>query len=142
MLGVAGLPAAPQFANVGYVFGNQWNLKPEPGKTWSVGFDLTPRQTPGLDVSSTFYKINSNEIFGPPLFPEALLNPSDDPLYPSYIDPVSNPDYAPGMQPFLNAVGIYGIVTPAERCTTNIGSVTEQGIDMDVKYYKETPFGL
>ncbi|MDA8247541.1 MAG: TonB-dependent receptor [Rhodospirillales bacterium] len=155
-----GNPAIPQFANVGYVFGDQSNLKPETAKTWSLGFDLTPRQTPGLDVSSTFYDINySNEIFGPPLFPEALLNPADYQLYKSYIHPVSNPancsasnpDYAPGMQPFLNAVGIYGIVTPAELCTTNlwidgrttnIGSMTEQGVDMDVKYHKETPFGL
>lgn len=59
-------------------------------------------------------------------------------------------DYDPALQPFINAVGIYGIVTPAQLCgiqvwidgrNTNIGTMTEAGVDMNLKYRTRNVLG-
>lgn len=158
---IAGFSPVPglTLSNVGLVIGDQPNLKPETAHTWSAGFDLTPHWVPSLEVSTTYYHIQySNEIFGPPVFPGTLLNPATYQLYSAYVHPVHNPadctgshpDYDPALQPFINAVGIYGIVTPAQLCdiqvwvdgrNTNIGSMTEGGVDMDVKYHFTSRLG-
>lgn len=148
-----------KLSNVGFVIGDQANLKPERAHNWSAGFDLSPHWIPHLELSTTYYHIHySNEIFGPPVFPGVLLNPATYQLYKAYVHPVHNPadctashpDYDPALLPFVSAVGIYGIVTPAQLCgiqvwvdgrNTNIGSMTVAGVDMDVKYHFMSPIG-
>lgn len=55
------------FANVMLRIGANPSVKPEKGQAWSVGFDLTPRFTPGLRISGTYYDITySSRIAGAP----------------------------------------------------------------------------
>lgn len=162
-----GDPAIPGFSpvpglklsNVGYMIGDQTHLQPERAHTWSLGFDLKPRAVRGLELSTTYYHIHyTNEIFAPPVFPGVMLNPATYQLYKAYVHPVnnpadcsaSNPHYDPSLQPFINAVAIYGIVTPAQLCgiqvwidgrNTNIGDMTEAGVDMNVKYHVRDALG-
>ncbi len=158
---IAGFSPVPglTLSNVAFVIGDQSRLKPETATTWSLGFDLTPREVRGLEFSTTYYHIHyTNEIFAPPVFPGVMLNPATYQLYKAYVHPVhnpancsaSNPNYDPALQPFINAVGIYGIVTPAQLCgiqvwidgrNTNIGTMTEAGVDMNLKYQLRSTFG-
>ena len=82
----------------------------------------------------------------------ALLNPALYQLYKDYVHPVHNPasctpgdpsTYDPALVPYVNAVGIYGIVTAQQLCQvqvwvdgrlTNIGSSTQSGADLNVGY--------
>lgn len=158
---IPGFSPAPglKLSNVGLVIGDQPDLEPETAHTWSAGLDFTPHQVRNLEISPTYYHIQySNEIFGPPVFPGTLLNPATYQLYKAYVHPVRNPadctashpDYDPALLPFINAVGIYGIVTPAQLCgiqvwvdgrNTNIGSMTEAGVDIAIKYHFMSPVG-
>lgn len=158
---IPGIPVAPgvSLTNVAFLLGDNPNLQPEHANTYSVGMDLTPHWVKHLKISTTYYNIHyTNEIFSPPLFPNVLLSPSFYSLYSAYVHPVHNPtdcsathpDYDPALEPFINAVGIYGIVTPAELCSTNvwiderdtnIGSLSEGGFDFNVSYNFDTPIG-
>lgn len=158
---IPGIPVAPgvSLTNVGFLLGDNPDLQPEHAHTYSVGLDLTPHWVKHLKISTTYFNIHyTNEIFSPPLFPDVLLSSSFYNLYSSLVHPVhnpadcsaTNPDYDPALLPFINAVGIYGIVTPAELCSmnvwiderdTNIGSLTEGGFDFNVSYNFDTPIG-
>jgi iron complex outermembrane receptor protein len=72
--------------------GGSPTLKPEEGKTWSVGFDWLPEFAEGLKVSSTYYSIAyDNRILttltGGLNTASFLANPANRQIYSSYIIP-------------------------------------------------------
>jgi iron complex outermembrane receptor protein len=66
------------------ITGPNSNLKPETGRTWSVGLDLTPSQVPGLRVSTTFWNIDYDGMITSPQAVFALSSPSLAPLLTLY----------------------------------------------------------
>ncbi len=158
---IAGIPIpGGKLTNVAVIQGDQPDIKPERAHNWSVGFDLTPRWVEGLKISSTYYHIRySDEIFGPQVFPFAFTNPSLYPIYKSFIHPVNNPasctpgntsTYDPALLPYVKAEGVYGSVSNQQLCQvqawvdgrlTNIGSMTQSGVDLDASYYLDTGLG-
>jgi iron complex outermembrane receptor protein len=158
---IAGTPfPGGKLTNVAFVSGDQTGIRPERAHNWSVGFDLTPHWVENLKVSSTYYHIKyTDEIFGPPVFPGAILNPAIYQLYKPYVHPIHNPanctpgnpaTYDPALLPYVKAVGVYGSITSAQLCqvqawvdgrVTNIGSMTEAGVDLNINYDLDTALG-
>ncbi len=142
----------PGLVNVGLIGGNKQNLKPETANTWSLSADITPHAVPGLKLSGTYYHVSYKDlILGVSSFPAGLLSAQGYATYKAYIHPVHNPSecsatnqvYDPALMPYVKAVGIYGIVTPAQLCQinvwvdqrgTNVGSMTENGADFNGRY--------
>ena len=163
----SGDPAIPgipipggKLTNTAVIIGDQPDIKPERAHNWSAGLDLTPSWIKGLKVSSTYYHIKySDEIFAPQVFPAAFTNPALYPVYKPFIHPVNNPatctpgnpaTYDPALLPYVKAVGVYGSVSNQQLCQvqawvdgrlTNIGSMTQSGVDLDVGYYLDTAIG-
>lgn len=158
---IGGIPIpGGKLSNVAFVIGDQPGIRPERAHNWSTGIDLTPHWVENLRVSATYYHIKySDEIFGPPVFPGALLSPQVYQLYQTYIHPINNPanctpgnpsTYDPALLPFVNAVGLYGAVTGTQLCQvqawvdgrlTNIGSMTEGGLDLSIGYDLDSASG-
>lgn len=142
----------PGLVNVGLIGGNQEKLQPETATTWSLGASVTPHDVPGLRLSATYYHISYKDlILGVSSFPAGLFSVAGYAIYEPFIHPVhnpsscsaTNPDYDPALLPYIQAVGIYGIVTPAQLCqmnvwvdgrNTNVGSMTENGADFSGRY--------
>jgi iron complex outermembrane receptor protein len=148
-----------KLTNIVVITGDQPNIKPERAHNWSAGIDLTPHWIDGLKVSSTYYHIRySDEIFSPQVlqggFTSALY-----PIYKPFIHPVNNPancvpgdptTYDPALLPYVKAVGVYGSVPGQQLCQaqawvdgrlTNIGSMTQSGVDLTASYYLDTGLG-
>jgi iron complex outermembrane receptor protein len=158
---IAGIPIpGGKLTNVAVIQGDQPDIKPERAHNWSAGFDLTPHWVDGLKVSSTYYHIRyADEIFGPQVFPFAFTNPALYPIYKPFIHPVNNPanctpgnpsTYDPALLPYVKAVGVYGSVSNQQLCQvqawvdgrlTNIGSMTQSGVDLNASYYLDTGLG-
>ena len=159
---IDGIPISPtlKLTNAALVSGDQPDIRPETARNWSVGFDLTPEWLEGFKISSTYYTIKyEDQIFSPPVFPGALLNPAVYQLYKDYVHPVHNPanctpgtpsTYDPALLPFVDAIGIYGIVTSPQLCQvqvwidgrlTNIGSSTQSGADLNMGYVFQSALG-
>jgi len=58
------------------ITGPNQNLKPETGKTWSVGLDLTPEGLPGLRASATFWNVSYTGMITSPQAAFALSSPA------------------------------------------------------------------
>ena len=58
------------------ITGPNQNLKPETGKTWSVGLDLTPEELPGLRASATFWNVDYTGMITSPQAAFALSSPA------------------------------------------------------------------
>lgn len=159
---IDGIPiAGGKLTNVGFLLGDTPGIKPERARNWSAGFDLTPHWVQNLRISGTYYHIKyTDEIFGPPVVPAAITNPQTYQLYQPYVHPIHNPanctpgdpsTYDPALQPFLGAIGIYGTsITGAQACQiqawidgrlTNIGSMTQSGLDLNAGYELDTVMG-
>lgn len=142
----------PGLVNAGLIGGNQENLQPETATTWSLGTTVTPHGVPELKLSATYYHISYKDlILGVSSFPAGLFSTAGYAIYKPFIHPVhnpstcsaTNPDYDPALLPYIQAVGIYGIVTPEQLCqmnvwvdgrNTNVGSMVENGADFDGRY--------
>jgi iron complex outermembrane receptor protein len=158
---IAGIPIpGGKLSNAAVIIGDQPDIKPERAHNWSAGFDLTPHWIDGLKVSSTYYHIRySDEIFSPQVFPFAFTNPALYPVYKPFIHPVNNPanctpgnpaTYDPALLPYVKAAGVYGSVSNQQLCQvqawvdgrlTNIGSMTQSGVDLGVSYDLTTGLG-
>lgn len=145
------------------ISGNSPGIKPQTGKTLSLGVDLDPTFVPGLHLGLTYWSIRMKNLIqrapttdqiqwwvnnrtNPGKF---LYNPSaadvlaalgslDQPLQTSLCsgpNPLTNSTV---LQDQLNANCIYAIVDARK---SNFGSVNVAGLDFDVSYRHDTGFG-
>jgi iron complex outermembrane recepter protein len=82
---------APGFSTLVFRVGGNPEVKPEKGKTWSLGFDWEPNFVEGFSVGGTYYSIAYNSrIIGLPVA-QMLANPSNRQIYSQYIIPTPAP---------------------------------------------------
>jgi iron complex outermembrane receptor protein len=164
------LPFGP-FSNVLLRLGANPDVKPEKGRHWSLGFDLTPHFVPGLKLSGTYYDITYKDRIGAPnLFPNYFLTPgsvnslaylspflsaipatpgcvnSDPSTYPKALqDIIKGNLYGPDTIGFL-----YGASTLTNPCglqviidqrVTNLAKTHQTGLDLSASYAIDTAFG-
>lgn len=123
-------------------------LKPEEAKTWSVGFDWTPKAVSGLVVSATYYNVRfTDAIAVPPVLSPVFFT---DPGFRSFY--ITNPTLAqvralvgntplngaPNLESLYLGTSPY-VVMDARR--TNLGAIHVDGIDFNLAYLRETGFG-
>jgi iron complex outermembrane receptor protein len=124
------------------VTGPNQKLKPETGKTWSVGMDLTPVQLPGLRASFTFWNVEYNGMITSPQAAFSLSSPALSSLLTLY------PGGATAAQIAAAAGGraqtgalppnVYFIYSYQQQNALNLRA---DGIDADVRYALDTPVG-
>jgi iron complex outermembrane receptor protein len=131
-----------------FLAGGNPALKPEEAKTWSLGFDFTPRAIQGLTASVTYYNVKFiDAISVPPITSPVLYS---DPNYANYyiLSPtlaqvqalVGNTPLngAPSLQSLYIGTSPY-VVMDARR--TNLGGVQVDGLDFNIGYLRPTGFG-
>ena len=163
------VPGFAPFTTVLFRLGGNPDTKPETGTHWSVGFDLTPRFTPGLRLSGTYFNIDyRNRIVSPSVlsyfFPggptfaylapyiQAISTPAGcnnaDPSTwnPALAQALEGDLYGPGTIGFLygastinNACGIHAI---ADARTTNAAGTKQDGVDLSATYIVNTKAGV
>jgi outer membrane receptor protein involved in Fe transport len=115
----------------GYFFGGNPTISAERGKTFTVGGVFTPSFIPGLSLSVDWYKVNIRDAVG-------QIQPIDA-LTSCYItDPTAN-------NPLCAAVTrnpVTGFISNAFVDDRNLAFIKQQGIDVDMKYSSDIPFGL
>jgi iron complex outermembrane receptor protein len=117
-------------------------LKPETGRTWSVGLDLTPPQVPGLRVSTTFWNVEYTGMITSPQAVFALSSPNLAPLltlYPGGATPAQLAAAAGGrLQTGALPATTYFIYSYQQQNALNLRS---DGIDEEASYRFDTPAG-
>jgi iron complex outermembrane receptor protein len=123
------------------VTGSNPNLDPEKAETWSYGFDFQPTFLPNFSTSVTYYKVDyTDRILG---IAASLANEAQ---YRQFI--TRNPSVA-----FVQSIIDSGILvsTPQPANTVgvfidgrrnNIGTLKQDGIDLDMRYRLNTKFGM
>jgi iron complex outermembrane recepter protein len=115
----------------GYFFGGNANIRAEKGKTFTVGGVFTPSFVPGFSVAVDWYKVNIRDAVG-------QIQPIDA-LTSCYItDPTAN-------NPLCDAVTrdpVTGRIRDAFVDDRNLAFIKQQGVDVDMKYSADVPFGL
>lgn len=134
-------PTAPGGVRHGiYVNGGNPALKPEKARTWSFGADIKPVR--GMTISASYYKIDYTDRIDTIQANSALANEA---LYANYI--IRNPSAtlvnsyfgSPNLQsPPENPANI-GVIIDGRR--SNLGSLRQQGIDLDSRYVMKTGSG-
>jgi iron complex outermembrane receptor protein len=131
-----------------FLAGGNPALRPEEAKTWSLGFDFTPRAISGLTASVTYYNVKFTDAISVPPFTSPVLY--SDPNYASYyiLSPtlaqvqalVGNTPLngAPSLQSLYVGTSPY-VVIDARR--TNLGGVQVDGLDFNIAYLRPTGFG-
>lgn len=141
--GPSGNPNQPIFLLAG---ANPGNLKPESATSWELGFDLSPPSIPGLKVSATYFAVNyKDKIDYPPVFtpsvlavPYYLLNPTLSQLQAA----TAGLTYAgPPLANFYTGTPDTYPYAVVRGYPQNQASVTQRGIDFDLRYSGETGFG-
>ncbi|MCR5877170.1 TonB-dependent receptor domain-containing protein [Phenylobacterium sp. J367] len=122
------------------ITGSNPNLKPEEAETYSVGFDFQPTFLPDLRVSATYYKVDyKDRILG------IAASLATENTYRQFV--TRNPDPA-FIQSLFNSGWL--VSTPIDPATVgvfidqrrnNIGTLTQDGIDIDARYRFATSFG-
>lgn len=128
--------------------GGNAGLKPEKAKTWSVGFDWTPKAVQGLVVSATYYNVRFTDAISVPPFLSPVF--FTDPGYKSFY--ITNPTLTQvkalvGSRPLNGAPSLdslyFGtspyVIMDARR--TNLGAIHVDGIDFNLAYLREIGFG-
>lgn len=123
-------------------------LKPEEAKTWSVGFDWTPKAVPGLVASATYYNVRFTDAISVPpvLLPIFFTDPGFRSFY--TINPTlaqvralvgDTPlNGAPNLESLYLGTSPY-VLMDARR--TNLGAIHVDGIDFNLAYLRQTGFG-
>ncbi len=115
----------------GYFFGGNANIRAERGKTYTVGGVLTPRFIPGLNLAVDYYKISIRDAVG-------QIQPIDAITSCYVTDPSAD-------NPLCAAVTrdpVTGFIKDAFVDDRNLASIKQEGIDVDLKYGFDVPFGL
>jgi iron complex outermembrane recepter protein len=124
----------PTVTGVGVTGPNQ-NLKPETGKTWSVGLDLLPPSLPGLRASATFWNVQYAGMITSPQAAFALSSPALSSLltlYPGGATPAQIAAAAGGRsQTGALPPNVYFIYSYQQQNALNLKA---DGIDADVSY--------
>jgi len=126
------------------LLGGNKSLKPEKARTFSFGADLRPRFLPGFSASATFYDIVYNDVIGTPYGLGALI--FTDPTFASRV--VRNPTAAQVSGAIANTVPFYFTFAAVPAISNlldlrqgNFGVRKTNGLDFDVNYRRQTPFG-
>jgi len=139
--------------------GGSATLQPERATTWSIGGDYAPSWAPGLTLSATYYNVNYKDriesLSG--IFSTFLASPENRELYAPFIVAAPQPStcvegvqstYNPIYLPYLANPSFvlstipqcsYGVIFNAQ--TTNLGKLTQQGIDAQIAYTTDTDIG-
>jgi iron complex outermembrane receptor protein len=124
----------PSVTGIGITGPNQ-KLKPETGKTWSVGLDLTPEEIPGLKLSGTFWNVSYDGMITSPQAAFALSSPALSSLltlYPAKATPGQIAAAAGGRsQTGALPPNVYFIYSYQQQNALNLRA---DGIDADVSY--------
>ncbi len=131
----------PSITGVAITGPNQ-NLKPETGKTWSVGLDLKPEELPGLRASATYWNVQYTGMITSPQAAFALSSPALSSLLTLY------PGGATAAQIAAAAGGrsqtgalppnVYFIYSYQQQNALNLKA---DGIDTDISYLAITGIG-
>jgi iron complex outermembrane recepter protein len=131
----------PSITGVAITGPNQ-NLKPETGKTWSVGLDLKPEELPGLRASATYWNVQYTGMITSPQAAFALSSPALSSLLTLY------PGGATAAQVAAAAGGrsqtgalppnVYFIYSYQQQNALNLKA---DGIDTDISYLALTGIG-
>ena len=117
------------------VTGPNQNLKPETGKTWSVGLDLLPPPLPGLRASATFWNVQYTGMITSPQAAFALSSPALSSLltlYPGGATPAQIAAAAGGRsQTGALPPNVYFIYSYQQQNALNLKA---DGVDADVSY--------
>jgi iron complex outermembrane receptor protein len=124
------------------ITGPNQNLKPETGKTWSLGVDLKPEELPGFKASATFWNVQYTGMITSPQAAFALSSPALSSLLTLY------PGGATAAQIAAAAGGrsqtgalppnVYFIYSYQQQNALNLRA---DGIDSDVSYLAVTGIG-
>lgn len=139
--------------------GGSDTLRPEKATTFSIGGDYKPSWAPGLTFSATYYNVKYKDriesLSG--IFSTFLASPENRALYAPFIVAAPQPStcvegvpstYNPIYLPYLANPSFvlstipqcsYRVIYNAQ--TTNLGKLTQQGIDAQVAYQKDTDIG-
>lgn len=115
----------------GYFFGGNANINAERGKTYTIGAVFTPRFVPGLNLSVDWYKINIRDAVG-------QIQPIDAIASCYVTDPTAG-------NPLCAAVTrdpVTGFIKDAFVDDRNLAFIKQQGVDVDLNYSFDAPFGL
>ena len=117
-------------------------LKPETGKSWSLGFGWNPRRIAGLHVDATYWNVQYDGMITSPLAQFAVSSPELSPLltlYPNGATPAQLAAAENGA-PQLGAVPntVYWIYNFEQQNAINLKA---DGIDGDVGYMRSTAIG-
>ncbi len=123
------------------ITGSNPGLDPERAKTWSYGFDFQPTFLPDFSTSLTYYKVDYRDrILG---IAASLANEAQ---YRQFI--LRNPPVSL-TQPIIDSGILVSTPQPANTIgvfidgrRNNIGSLKQNGVDLDVRYRLDTRFGL
>ena len=115
----------------GYFFGGNPDIRPEKGKSQTLGIVLQPAALPGLSVSVDYYRIEIADAVG-------QVQPIDA-LSSCYItDPRAD-------NPLCAAVtrdATTGRIKDGFPVDRNLASIKQSGFDIDASYRQTAPFGL
>lgn len=123
------------------VNGSNTQLKPEDAETYSLGFDWSPRQLPGLQIGATYYNVNyTNRI----QVTGASLNNED--VFGVFIN--RSPTLAQ-INALLNSGNVInGTIDPSlveyisDNRRSNVGTLLQDGLDLDINYSFENAWGM
>ena len=131
----------PTVTGIGVTGPNQ-NLKPETGKTWSLGLDVAPPDVPGLRLSATFWNVDYTGMITSPQAIFALSSPALSPLLTLYPNGATAAQLAAaaGSRPQTGALpqNVYFIYSYQQQNALNLKS---DGIDADASYRFDTSVG-
>lgn len=139
--------------------GGSTTLRPETATTFSLGADYKPDFAPGLTLSATYYNVNYEDriesLSG--IFSTFLASPANRALYAPFIVAAPQPTTCvEGVQSTYNPIYLPYLANPSfvlstiAQCsyrvifnaqTTNLGKLTQQGIDASIAYEGDTAFG-
>ena len=132
---------SPTVTGIGITGPNQ-GLKPESGKTWSLGLDVAPPDVPGLRLSATFWNVNYTGMITSPQAIFALSSPALSPLLTLYPNGATAAQIAAaaGSRPQTGALPqkVYFIYSYQQQNALNLKS---DGIDADASYLFDTSVG-
>jgi iron complex outermembrane recepter protein len=124
------------------ITGPNQNLKPETGKTWSLGLDLTPEALPGFRASATYWNVKYNGMITSPQAAFALSSPALSSLLTLYPGGATAAQIAAaaGNRTQTGALppNVYFIYSYQQQNALNLKA---DGIDTDISYVQGTPIG-
>ncbi|MDB6009304.1 MAG: TonB-dependent receptor-like protein [Gammaproteobacteria bacterium] len=132
---------SPTVTGIGITGPNQ-ALKPESGKTWSLGLDVAPPDVPGLRLSATYWNVDYTGMITSPQAIFALSSPALSPLLTLYPGGATAAQIAAaaGGRPQTGALpqNVYFIYSYQQQNALNLKS---DGIDADASYLFDTSVG-